>query len=120
MIAERLALDGGTPYRATWLPFHKPCIEEDEIAEVVDTLRAGWLTTGPRAKRFEREFAAYVGRAARRGRQLGDCRDAPGARSDRHQAGRRGDRPGLHLHRHGRSGDVLRGDAVLVDVEPTP
>jgi dTDP-4-amino-4,6-dideoxygalactose transaminase len=61
MIADRLALDGGSPYRETWLPFHKPCIEEDEIAEVVDTLRGGWLTTGPRAKRFEKEFAEYVG-----------------------------------------------------------
>ncbi|MFN8633654.1 MAG: DegT/DnrJ/EryC1/StrS family aminotransferase [Chloroflexota bacterium] len=61
MVAERLALDGGEPIRATWLPFHKPRIEDDEIAEVVDTLRGGWLTTGPRAKRFEQEFAAYVG-----------------------------------------------------------
>src|SRR5215211_1506650 len=61
MIAERLALDGGSPYRATWLPFHRPCIEDDEIAEVVDTLKSGWLTTGPRTKRFERELAEYVG-----------------------------------------------------------
>jgi dTDP-4-amino-4,6-dideoxygalactose transaminase len=61
MIAERLALDGGDPFRASWLPFHRPCIEEDEIAEVVDTLRGGWLTTGPRTRRFEREFAEYVG-----------------------------------------------------------
>lgn len=61
MIAERLALNGGDPFRATWLPFHRPCIEEDEIAEVVDTLRGGWITTGPRAKRFEQEFAAYIG-----------------------------------------------------------
>jgi perosamine synthetase len=61
MIAEQLALDGGTPVRATRLPFHRPRIEEDEIAEVVDTLRGGWLTTGPRTKRFEREFAEYVG-----------------------------------------------------------
>lgn len=61
MIAERLALNGGDPFRATWLPFHRPCIEEDEIAEVVDTLRGGWITTGPRAKRFEQEFAEYIG-----------------------------------------------------------
>jgi dTDP-4-amino-4,6-dideoxygalactose transaminase len=61
MIAEALALDGGTPVRESRLPFHRPCIEEDEIAEVVDTLRGGWLTTGPRTKRFEREFAEYVG-----------------------------------------------------------
>ncbi|MCC6177127.1 MAG: DegT/DnrJ/EryC1/StrS family aminotransferase [Chloroflexi bacterium] len=61
MIAEQLALDGGAPIRETWLPFHRPTVEDDEIAEVVDTLRSGWLTTGPRTRRFEREFAAYVG-----------------------------------------------------------
>src|SRR3712207_4727237 len=61
MIAELLALDGGTPVRDSWLPFHRPRIEDDEIAEVVDTLRGGWLTTGPRCKRLEQEVAAYVG-----------------------------------------------------------
>jgi len=45
----------------TLIPFHRPSIGEEEIGEVVDTLRSGWLTTGPRTARFEREFAAYVG-----------------------------------------------------------
>ena len=44
------------------IPFHKPCIGEAEIAEVVDCLKAGWLTTGPKAKLFETEFASYLGR----------------------------------------------------------
>jgi dTDP-4-amino-4,6-dideoxygalactose transaminase len=44
-----------------FLPFALPDIGEDEIAEVVDTLRSGWLTTGPKAKRFEAEFAAFLG-----------------------------------------------------------
>jgi dTDP-4-amino-4,6-dideoxygalactose transaminase len=61
MIADTLALHGGTPFRETWLPFHRPCIEDDEIAEVTDALRSGWITTGPRTKQFEREFAEYVG-----------------------------------------------------------
>jgi dTDP-4-amino-4,6-dideoxygalactose transaminase len=43
------------------IPFYKPSIGEDEIAEVVDTLRSGWLTTGPKVKQFEREFALYLG-----------------------------------------------------------
>jgi perosamine synthetase len=43
------------------VPFHLPSIGEEEIAEVVDTLRSGWLTTGPKVARFEREFAATVG-----------------------------------------------------------
>ncbi|MGH9482246.1 MAG: DegT/DnrJ/EryC1/StrS family aminotransferase, partial [Terriglobales bacterium] len=36
-------------------------IGEEEIAEVVDTLRSDWITTGPKTQRFEREFAEYVG-----------------------------------------------------------
>src|SRR5438128_6678368 len=47
--------------RETFLPFALPSIGEAEIAEVVDTLRSGWLTTGPKTHRFEQEFAAYVG-----------------------------------------------------------
>jgi perosamine synthetase len=42
------------------VPFHRPSIGEEEIAEVVDTLRSGWLTTGPKVERFQREFAAAV------------------------------------------------------------
>jgi dTDP-4-amino-4,6-dideoxygalactose transaminase len=41
--------------------FHRPSIGEEEINEVVETLRSGWLTTGPRAARFEREFSEYTG-----------------------------------------------------------
>ena len=43
------------------VPFYRPSIGEAEINEVVDSLRSGWLTTGPKAKRFEQEFGAYVG-----------------------------------------------------------
>lgn len=53
----------GLPARATFLPFAAPTIGEEEIAEVVDTLRSGWLTSGPKVKRFEEEFAAKVGAA---------------------------------------------------------
>jgi len=42
------------------VPFHRPSIGEEEIAEVVDTLRSGWLTSGPKVDRFQREFAAAV------------------------------------------------------------
>jgi dTDP-4-amino-4,6-dideoxygalactose transaminase len=44
-----------------FLPFALPEIGEEEIAEVVDTLRSGWLTTGPKTKRFEDEFAVFLG-----------------------------------------------------------
>src|SRR5579884_4043894 len=43
-----------------FIPFSPPLIGEEEIAEVVDTLRSDWITTGPKAKRFENEFAEYV------------------------------------------------------------
>lgn len=44
-----------------FLPFALPDIGEEEIAEVVDSLRSGWLTTGPKTKRFEEDFARFVG-----------------------------------------------------------
>ena len=44
----------------TFIPFHRPSIGEEEISEVVETLRSGWLTTGPKTARFEREFREYV------------------------------------------------------------
>jgi dTDP-4-amino-4,6-dideoxygalactose transaminase len=49
------------PLRSEFLPFSTPTIEDDEINEVVDSLRSGWITTGPKVKRFEEEFRAYVG-----------------------------------------------------------
>lgn len=45
------------------IPFHKPSIGEEEIQEVVECLRSGWLTSGPRTAQFEAEFRAYVGAA---------------------------------------------------------
>ena len=43
------------------IPFSPPDISEEEIKEVMDTLRSGWITTGPKTKEFEREIAAYCG-----------------------------------------------------------
>lgn len=44
-----------------FLPFSLPEIGEEEIAEVVSALRSGWVTTGPKAKQFESDFAAFLG-----------------------------------------------------------
>ena len=44
-----------------FIPFHVPQIDEDEIRSVVETLRSGWLTTGMKVKRFEEDFARYLG-----------------------------------------------------------
>jgi dTDP-4-amino-4,6-dideoxygalactose transaminase len=46
---------------APFLPFALPDIGDEEIAEVVDSLRSGWVTTGPKARRFEHDFAAFLG-----------------------------------------------------------
>jgi dTDP-4-amino-4,6-dideoxygalactose transaminase len=44
-----------------FLPFALPELGDEEIAEVVDTLKSGWITTGPKARRFETEFSAFLG-----------------------------------------------------------
>jgi len=65
-----MSIDSATPLspsvnlsarRATFLPFSPPTISEEEIAAVADTLRSDWITTGPKTKRFESEFAHYLG-----------------------------------------------------------
>lgn len=47
--------------RKDFLIFGSPKIEEDEIQEVVDTLRSGWISTGPKVARFEEDFKQYIG-----------------------------------------------------------
>src|SRR5690349_24419328 len=47
--------------RATFLPFAPPLVGQEEIDEVVDTLRSDWITTGPKTRRFETAFAGYLG-----------------------------------------------------------
>lgn len=44
-----------------FLPFALPDIDEAEINEVIDSLRSGWVTTGPKTKRFESDFAEFIG-----------------------------------------------------------
>jgi len=53
------------------VPFFRPNITDEEIAEVVETLNSGWITTGPKVKRFEAQFAAAVG--ARHAVALNSC-----------------------------------------------
>ncbi len=58
---QNLAIDGGRPVRDTFLIFGSPDIREEEIREVVETLRSGWPGTGPRVARFEEAFRSYIG-----------------------------------------------------------
>lgn len=74
------------------VPYFRPEIGEEAIQEVAETLRSGWLTTGPRTKRFESEFAQAVG--AREAIALNSCTAA--------------------LHLAVEALGLLRGQAVLV------
>jgi perosamine synthetase len=61
--AQRLAVNGGKPVRASFLPYGRQSIEESDIEAVVEVLRSDWLTTGPKVGEFEEVFAARVGAA---------------------------------------------------------
>ncbi|HEV2873691.1 MAG TPA: DegT/DnrJ/EryC1/StrS aminotransferase family protein [Thermoleophilaceae bacterium] len=78
--------------REDFLPFGRPLIGDKEIAEVIDSLRSGWITTGPKVRRFERMLESYVG--APHVRCLSSCTAALT----------------LALHAH----DIGPGDEVLV------
>lgn len=45
----------------SFIPYALPLTGEEEIAEVIDTIKSGWLTTGPKTKRFENDFAEFIG-----------------------------------------------------------
>lgn len=57
-----------------YIPFSRPLIGREEIAEVVDTLKSGWLSTGPKTAKFEERFAKYIGVKYAVG--LSSCTDA--------------------------------------------
>ena len=44
-----------------FIPFSPPRIDESSIAEVIDTLRSGWITTGPKTKTFEKKIENFIG-----------------------------------------------------------
>lgn len=54
--------DNSEPNRqSSFIAFGAPSLGEEEITEVTDCLRSGWLGTGPRVARFEADFGAYKG-----------------------------------------------------------
>lgn len=54
-------MDGKITQRDSYLVFGAPIIEDAEIEEVVDSLRSGWLGTGPKVARFQEMFKNYIG-----------------------------------------------------------
>lgn len=55
------AMEGGKPVRETFLPYCRPSISQEEIDEVSEVLRSGWLTSGPKVIEFEERFRDYIG-----------------------------------------------------------
>ena len=56
--AEARLVDGSV--RSTFLSFQPPAVGDEEIAAVAETIRSGWLTTGPRAAELERRIAEFL------------------------------------------------------------
>jgi dTDP-4-amino-4,6-dideoxygalactose transaminase len=59
--------------RTTFLPFSPPSIGQEEIDEVVDTLRTDWITTGPKTRAFEEQFGEFVGAPGGTSLMLNSC-----------------------------------------------
>ena len=106
--------------QAAFLPFALPEIGEEEIAEVVDALRSGWVTTGPKAKKFELAFAEFLGEP-----QI-ECVAVNSATAGLHLALEAigigpGDEVITTTHTFTATAEVVRylgADVVLVDIDP--
>ncbi len=57
----------------TFLPFSSPTIDEETISSVADTLRSGWITSGPKVLEFEKQLSAYFGGRPVRTFNSGTC-----------------------------------------------
>ncbi|MET0517347.1 MAG: DegT/DnrJ/EryC1/StrS family aminotransferase [Burkholderiaceae bacterium] len=103
-----------------FLPFALPEIGEEEINEVVDTLRSGWVTTGPKARRFEQAFAEFLGEPEI------ECIAVNSATAGLHLALEAlgigpGDEVITTTHTFTATAEVVRylgADVVLVDIDP--
>ncbi|ACB32574.1 Glutamine--scyllo-inositol transaminase [Leptothrix cholodnii SP-6] len=109
-----------------FLPFALPEIGDEEIAEVVDTLKSGWVTTGPKARRFEQDFAAFLTEGAEPGAAPIECIAVNSATAGLHLALEAlgigaGDEVITTTHTFTASAEVARylgADVKLVDIDP--
>ncbi|XHS80287.1 DegT/DnrJ/EryC1/StrS family aminotransferase [Burkholderiaceae bacterium UC74_6] len=103
-----------------FLPFALPEIGDEEIAEVVDSLKSGWVTTGPKAKKFEAAFTEFLGDAQ------AECIAVNSATAGLHLALEAigigpGDEVITTTHTFTATAEVVRylgADVVLVDIDP--
>lgn len=61
MSKSKLAIDGGKPVRAHYLPYGRQMIDDEDIESVVKVLQSDYLTSGPAIEQFEAEIAAFTG-----------------------------------------------------------
>jgi len=57
----KISINGGVPTRKSFLIFGSPDIHQEDIDEVVDTLKLGWISTGPKVQKFEEMMREYTG-----------------------------------------------------------
>lgn len=57
---KKPAIEGGKPTRDKYLVFGQPLISDEEINEVIDSMRSGWLSTGPKVSNFENAIKEYL------------------------------------------------------------
>lgn len=108
------------PEEVPFLPFALPELGEEELAEIASALKSGWVTTGPRTKRFEDAFGAFLGDAALH------CLAVNSATAGLHLALEAlgigpGDEVITTTHTFTATAEVVRylgADVVLVDVDP--
>jgi dTDP-4-amino-4,6-dideoxygalactose transaminase len=104
----------------SFLPFALPEIGEEEIAEVVDTLRSGWVTTGPKARRFEEDFVAFLGDPALQAMAVNSATAGLHLALEALGIGP-GDEVITTTHTFTATAEVVRylgADVVLVDIDP--
>ena len=109
-----------------FLPFALPEIGEEEIAEVVDALKSGWVTTGPKTRRFEADFASWLAAPAGDDPQALHCIAVNSATAGLHLALEAlgigpGDEVITTTHTFTATAEVVRylgADVRLVDIDP--
>ena len=104
-----------------FIPFALPDIGDDEIAEVVDTLRSGWITTGPKTRRFEEDFTAYLGDPGLHSMAVNSATAGLHLALEALGIGP-GDEVITTTHTFTATAEVVRylgADVVLVDIDPT-
>ena len=103
-----------------FIPFALPDIGDDEIAEVVDTLKSGWITTGPKTRRFEDDFSAFLGEAGLHAMAVNSATAGLHLALEALGIGP-GDEVITTTHTFTATAEVVRylgADVVLVDVDP--